>query len=153
MAIALSMRSLAAGRAASRANCCSWQSPLFHPGPQEVCVVWQRNQQVRRIYLNREHIESPQPSWFGESIGRYKNGELVVDTIGFVEHPYSFVDNYRTPRTRALHVVERWKMFGGGNAIEATVMVEDPGAFDAPWWGNRLFACSEEHAVKSMLYA
>jgi hypothetical protein len=52
----------------------------------------------------------------------YENGELIVDTIGFVEHPYSFVDNYRAPHTKALRVVERWKMFGGGNAIEAMVI-------------------------------
>jgi hypothetical protein len=103
---------------------------------QEVWMVWQRNQQVRRIYLNREHSENPQPSWFGESIGRYENGELVIDTLGFVEHPYSFVDNHRTPHTKDLHVVERWKIADGGNVIEATVMVEDPGAFNAPWWGK-----------------
>jgi hypothetical protein len=107
----------------------------FIQTPQEVWMVWQRNQQVRRVYLNREHSENLQPSWFGESIGRYENGELVIDTIGFVEHPYSFVDNYRTPHTKDLHVVERWKILEGGNALEATVTVEDPGAFNAPWSG------------------
>ena len=107
----------------------------FIQTPQEVWIIWQRNQQVRRVYLNREHSENPRPRWFGESIGRYENGELVVDTIGFVEHPYSFVDNYRTPHTKDLHVVERWKIVDGGNALEAAVTVEDPGAFNAPWSG------------------
>jgi hypothetical protein len=107
----------------------------FVQTPSEVWIIWQRNQQVRRVYLNREHSENPKPSWFGESIGRYENGELVVDTIGFVEHPYSFVDNYRTPHTKDLHVVERWKIVDGGNALEAAVTVEDPGAFNAPWSG------------------
>ncbi len=107
----------------------------FIQTPQEIWIIWQRNQQVRRVYLNREHSENPKPSWFGESIGRYENGELVVDTVGFVEHPYSFVDNYRTPHTKDLHVVERWKIVDGGNAVEATVTVEDPGAFNAPWSG------------------
>ena len=107
----------------------------FIQTPQEVWIIWQRNQQVRRVYLNREHSENPKSSWFGESVGRYENGELVVDTVGFVEHPYSFVDNYRTPHTKDLHVVERWKIVDGGNAVEATVTVEDPGAFNAPWSG------------------
>jgi len=98
-------------------------------------MIWQRNQQVRRIYLNREHSENPKPSWFGESVGRYENGELIVDTVGFVEHEYSFVDNYRTPHTKDLHVVERWKIVDGGNGLEAIVTVEDPGAFNAPWSG------------------
>ncbi len=107
----------------------------FIQTPQEVRIIWQRNQWVRRVYLNREHSPNPKPSWFGESVGRYENGELVIDTIGFVEHQYSFVDNYRTPHTKELHVVERWKFVDGGNAIEATVIVEDPGAFNAPWSG------------------
>jgi hypothetical protein len=107
---------------------------FFVQTPQQVWIIWQRNQQVRRVYLNREHSPSPKPSWFGESVGHYENGELVIDTVGFVEHEYSFVDNYRTPHTKDLHVVERWKIVDGGNAIEATVMVEDPGTFNAPWW-------------------
>ena len=110
--------------------------PLFFVQiPQEVWMIWQRNQQVRRIYLNREHSENPKPSWFGESVGRYENGELIVDTVGFVEHEYSFVDNYRTPHTKDLHVVERWKIVDGGDGLEAIVTVEDPGAFNAPWSG------------------
>jgi len=108
---------------------------FFIQTPQEVWIIWQRNQQVRRVYLNREHSENPKPTWFGESVGYYENGELVIDTIGFVEHSYSFVDNYRTPHTKDLHVVERWRIVDGGNAIEATVTVEDPGAFNAPWSG------------------
>jgi hypothetical protein len=107
----------------------------FIQTPQEVWIIWQRNEQVRRIYLNREHSEDPKPSWFGESVGHYENGELVIDTVGFVEHPYSFVDNYRTPHTKDLHVVERWKLVDGGNALEAAVTVDDPGAFNAPWSG------------------
>jgi len=107
----------------------------FIQTPQEVRILWQRDHIVRRIYLNREHSSNLKPSWFGDSVGHYENGELVIDTVGFVEHQYSFVDNYRTPHTKDLHVVERWKMVDGGNAIEATVTVDDPGAFRAPWSG------------------
>jgi hypothetical protein len=32
---------------------------------------------MRRVFLNREHSKNPKPSWFGESVGRYENGELV----------------------------------------------------------------------------
>jgi len=102
---------------------------------QEVWMIWERDHQVRRIYLNREHSPNPKPSWFGESVGRYENGELVIDTVGFIEHPYSFVDNFTTSHTKDLHVVERWKLGDGGNRLESTVTVDDPGAFNAPWSG------------------
>jgi hypothetical protein len=38
---------------------------------------------------------------------------LVIDTVGFIEHSLSFVDNFNTPHTKDLHVVERWKLNDG----------------------------------------
>jgi hypothetical protein len=105
----------------------------FIQTPQEVWIVWERDHHVRRIFLNREHSANPKPSWFGESVGHYENGELVIDTIGFVEHEFSVVDSYATPHTKNLHVVESWRIADDGNMLEATVTVDDPGAFKAPW--------------------
>ena len=31
--------------------------------------------------------------------------------------------------------MERWKLTDAGNALEAIVTVDDPGAFEAPWSG------------------
>jgi len=107
----------------------------FIQTPNVVWMIWERDHQVRRVYLNREHSENPKPSWFGESVGHYENGGLVIDTIGFIEHPLSFVDNITTPHTKDLHVVERWKLTDAGNGLEAIITVEDPGAFKAPWSG------------------
>ena len=108
----------------------------FIQKPNEVWIVWERDHWVRRVYLNRPHSAHPKPEWFGESVGHYENGDtLVIDTIGVSEHPYSFVDNYRTPHTKDLHVVERWKITGGGKGIEVSFRVEDQGAFNMPWGG------------------
>ena len=65
---------------------------------------------MRRVHLNREHSANVKPSWFGEFVGRYENGELVIDTIGLLEHELSVVDSYATPHSKNLHVVERWKI-------------------------------------------
>ena len=105
----------------------------FIQTPQEVWIIWERDHHVRRVFLNRAHSANVKPSWFGESVGHYENGELVVDTIGLAEHEFSVVDSYATPHTKDLHVVERWKLSEGGNMLEATVTVDDPGAFKAPW--------------------
>ena len=104
--------------------------------PQEVWILWQRDHLVRRVFLNRAHSANPAPSWFGESIGHYENGELIIDTVGFIEHPYSFVDNWRTSHSKNLHMVERWKLLGDGNTLEATVTFDDPDAFNVPWSGR-----------------
>ena len=109
---------------------------FFVQTPKEVWIMWQRDQHVRRIYMNVPHSRNIKPSWNGESVGRYENGELVIDTIGFIEHEFGFVDNWRTPHTKDMHVVERWRVVDNGNAIEATVTVDDPGAFKQPWTGR-----------------
>jgi hypothetical protein len=108
----------------------------FIQTPSEVWIMWERDHLVRRVFLNREHGKNVKPSWFGESVGHYENGELVVDTTGLIENEFSVVDSNATPHTKDLHVVERWKVVEGGNALEATVTVDDPGAFKAPWWAK-----------------
>src|SRR3981189_2389276 len=96
-------------------------------------MIWQRDHMVRRIYLTDRHSEAVTPSWFGESIGRYENGELVVDTIG-LSTKMSFLDMYRTPHSEQLHVTERFKLTADGKFLEAFVKVEDEDAFNAPMY-------------------
>ena len=103
----------------------------FLQTPKEVVLIWAEDHQVRHIYLNQPHSPKPTPSWFGESVGRYEGDTLVVDTIGLNTRTY--VDNFRTPHTDKLHVVERFRMIDGGKTLEASVHVEDPGAFTTPW--------------------
>jgi len=110
--------------------------------PKEVLMIWQSDEMVRHIYLTDKHSSNPKPSWFGESIGHYENGDtLVVDTIGL--NTKTFVDNYRTPHTDKLHVVERFKLTNVSSRIEATVTVEDPGAFTTPWSARQIYRRTE----------
>jgi len=106
---------------------------FFVQSPREVLIIYSGDQQVRRVDLDVPHSANPKPSWYGESIGRYENGALVIDTIAFNDK--TFVDNYRTPHTDKLHVVEHWQLADGGKMLEAQFTVEDPGTFVAPWSG------------------
>jgi hypothetical protein len=105
----------------------------FIQTPREVWIVWQFDHQVRRVYLNQPHSAHVISSWYGESVGHYEGDELVVDTIGL--NTRTFVDNYRTPHSEQLHVVERFKVIDGGKTLQATVTVDDPGTFNTPWQG------------------
>ncbi len=100
---------------------------------KEVTLIIELDQQTRHIYLDAAHSRNLKPSWYGESVGHYEGDELVVDTIGLNDK--SFVDNYRTPHTDQIHVVERFKLLDGGKTLQATVTVEDPGAFNGAWTG------------------
>ena len=105
----------------------------FVQTPKVVYMIWQRDHMVRHIFMTDKHSANIKPSWFGESIGRYENGELVVDTIGLAGTPkMSFIDNFRTPHTEKLHVIERFKLIDDGKALEASARVEDPDTFNEP---------------------
>lgn len=97
-----------------------------------IYMMWQRDQHVRRIVLTDKHSEDIKPSWSGESIGRYENGDtLVVDTIG-LQTENSYLDNFRTPHSEKLHVVERFTISPDRNTLTAIVTVNDPEALNEP---------------------
>src|SRR5438132_9656496 len=105
--------------------------------PKEVWMIYSGDQQVRRVYLDVPHSANPKPSWYGESVGNYDGDTLVIDTIGL--NTKTVVDPYRTPHTEKLHVVERWRMVDGGQAMEVSFTVDDPDVFYEPWAGMRRY--------------
>ena len=124
----------------------------FVQTPTQVLMIWQQDAQIRRVYLNQPHSANPKPSWYGESIGHYENSDtLVVDTIGLNDK--TFVDNYRTPHTTQLHVIERFKLIDGGRTIEVNVRVEDPGAFTTPWNAIQRYRRVEDGPMAEMVCA
>jgi hypothetical protein len=98
---------------------------------KDVRMIWMQDHQIRDIRLDAEHPADVKPSWYGDSVGHYEGDTLVVDTVGITTKAY--VDNYQTPHTQALHVIERYHLIDGGNTLEVNIHVEDPGAFTAPW--------------------
>jgi hypothetical protein len=105
---------------------------FFYQTPDHVTVINQGGPEIRRIYLNVPHAKDLKPTWYGESVGHYENGDtLVIDTIGI--SPKSYLDNYRTPHTDQLHVVERWKLAADAQTVDVSVYVEDPGALTMPY--------------------
>ena len=104
----------------------------FYQTAEKIVVINEGGPEIRHIYLNVTHSKDVKPSWYGELIGHYENADtLVIDTIGISAK--SFIDNYRTPHTDQLHVVERWKIAADGKTVDVSVFVEDPGAFTTPW--------------------
>jgi hypothetical protein len=102
----------------------------FVQTPKQVTMIFAGDAQVRRVYLNVPHSANPKPSWYGESVGHYEGDTLIVDTIGMNSKTY--LDNYRTPHTEKLHVVERWKSIDD-KTLEVAVTVDDPETFYQSW--------------------
>ncbi|HYK81204.1 MAG TPA: hypothetical protein VEU95_16340, partial [Micropepsaceae bacterium] len=131
---------------------CAGRTVYFIQTPKEVTIINEGDQQVRHVYLNVPHSARPTPSWYGESIGHYEGGDtLVIDTIGLNDK--TFIDNYRTPHTTRLHVVERWKLARGDQTLEVDIRVEDPGAFTTPWSARQVYTRTRQGAMTEQVCA
>jgi len=121
------------------------QPIYFIQTAKEVLIVNELNTQIRHVYLNVPHSVRLTSTWYGESVGHYDGDELVIDTIGLNDK--TFVDNYRTPHTDQLHVVERFKLIDGGKTLQVTMSIEDPGAYNMPWTAIQRWRRTEDRAM------
>jgi hypothetical protein len=103
----------------------------FLQTPQQVTILYQRNMQARRIYLNERPPQNAKPSWYGYSVGRYEGSTLVVDTIALDKR--SLIDRFGTPHGERLHVVERYTLSPGDHMLIVDFTVDDPDTFTAVW--------------------
>lgn len=108
----------------------------FLQAPDQLTILYENNQQVRRVYMNQKHPENIERSWYGHSIGHYEGDTLVIDTIGQVD--FTEVDRFGTLHTEALHVVERYRVVDD-EFMEVIFMVEDQGAYTIPWRGKAIY--------------
>jgi len=87
--------------------------------PEKVTMLYEEDHEVRRVRMNQPHPARLTPSWYGDSVGHYEGDTLVIDTVGFKIGPFSAVDQYGTPFTQALHVVERYRLIDYEGAKDA----------------------------------
>jgi len=121
----------------------------FLQTPGEVTLLNSGGPEIRHIFLNVPHSANPKLSWYGESVGHYEGGDtLVVDTIGL--SPKSYVDDFRTPHTDKLHVVERFKLSADHKNLEALITVDDPGAFTRQWSAVQRFDLRKRPLTESV---
>ena len=85
----------------------------------------------RTIFTDgRPHPKDPNPSFLGDSVGRWEGDTLVTDAVGFNEA--TWLDQAGHPHTEALHIVERFTRHERGDAA-LPVTIDDPHAYTAPW--------------------
>jgi hypothetical protein len=78
--------------------------------PNSIAILHVFDHEVRHVRLNQAHPAQLTPSWFGDSVGHYEGDTLVIDTVGIKTDPYTMVDQFGTPHTQALHVIERYRL-------------------------------------------
>ena len=93
-------------------------------GKDEVTILYNQDDQVRRVRLNVSHPKHVAPSAMGDSIGHYEKDTLVVDTVGVKVGPLTMADGYGSPQSEVLHLVERYRLLDAGVVREAATRHE-----------------------------
>jgi hypothetical protein len=128
----------------------------LHPFPMEiiqlknrVILVFEFNHFIRQIYTDgRKHNTDLGPTWMGDSIGRWEEDTLVVDTIGFNDK--TWLDRAGHPHSDALHVVERFRRVDQ-NTLQDDLTIEDPKAYTKPWSGHLVFRLKPDWKITEMV--
>jgi hypothetical protein len=133
---------------------------LMLQAPDHITMLYEQDHEVRHVRMNQQHPANLTPSWYGDSVGHYEGDTLVIDTVGIKsDRKFAMLDLYGTPYTKALHVVERYRLIdyeaakdglerdrkenqkaGGGidrnfrgMHLQVVFTVEDRGVFTTPW--------------------
>ncbi len=85
--------------------------------------------------VNPAHPVDPDPTWMGDSVGRWEGDTLVIDTVGF--NTRTELSGYK--HSESLHIVEKFKR-PDASTLEYEATLEDPEVFVKPWTVSRRFA-------------
>ncbi|HWK74485.1 MAG TPA: hypothetical protein VNQ81_09470 [Povalibacter sp.] len=99
--------------------------------PKVVYLLMEYGQHVRRVYIDGQHPENPDPTWLGHSIGHWEGRSLVIDTVGFNDQ--SWLDMRGHPHSEALHLIERYTLSEDGQSLQYDVTIDDPEMYAKPW--------------------
>ena len=132
-------------------------NPRFHCTAVNILFDWEFNQNVNEIIqtddeialrygfmdIERtismdmdEHPDDIVPSRAGHSIGRWEDGALIVDTIGFEAGFIAAGPGGLVPHSEDLHVVERFNYDAETQGLTRSYTAEDPRYFTGTYTGQ-----------------
>lgn len=117
------------------ANCLPTGVPRLAPYPWRIVqspdiafFLFEGNiHSYRQIFMDgRSHSKDPNPTWYGESIGKWEGNTLVIDTTAFNDR--FWFDFAGHPHSDRLHTIERYRRPDLGH-LEWETTIDDPGAY------------------------
>lgn len=88
--------------------------------PEQVTILMEAHQQVRRVFVDALHPEGVFPQRNGHSIGHWEGSTLVVDTTGIKAITFGAV-----PHSDRMHVVERIRTIDDGDTLVNEITMTD----------------------------
>ncbi len=105
--------------------------------PERVVILYESWHIFRSIPTDgRSHPKNLDPTWFGNSVGKWDGDTLVIDVTGMNDK--TNLDTNGHPHSDQLHLVERLRRIGP-KTMSYEVTVDDPKAYTQPWKQSRVF--------------
>ena len=113
-----------------------WQGPngghnRIVQSPGYVTIVHEEYQDRRIIPVDGQPHHGIK-QWLGDSVGRWENDVLIVETNNFLDKTNYEWANIWSRASDTLRLIERFERVGP-QSIEYTLTVEDPKTFTRPW--------------------
>lgn len=105
--------------------------------PDRVVILYESWHIFRSIPTDgRSHPKNLDPTWFGNSVGKWDGDTLVIDVTGLNDK--TSLDTNGHPHSDQLHLIERLRRTGP-KTMSYEVTVDDPQAYVQPWKQSRVF--------------
>src|SRR5579862_4098642 len=97
--------------------------------PQRIFMFFEYEHTFRTIWMDGRPLpKDPDPSYFGESVGRWEGNTLVVETVGFNDRTQ--LDGM--PHSDAAKLTESYTRVAP-NTVNLMLKAEDPKDYTKPW--------------------
>jgi hypothetical protein len=117
--------------------------------PDFIYFLYEYNESYRTIAMNAKHSEDPDPTWFGEAVGKWEGDTLVVDAIGFNDR--AWLDPIGHPRSEKLHLIEHWRRVDRDTLVN-DLTIDDPVIYAKPWNGQLTFKLDHNGELRESIY-
>ncbi len=105
--------------------------------PGRTILFFEYGHFVRQVFTDgREHVKDSNPTWMGDSIGKWEGDTLVVDSTGFNEKTWLDVTGH--PHSEDLHVTERLRR-ADHDTLMIDITIDDPRAYTEPLTTKRKY--------------
>jgi len=99
--------------------------------PQEIVMLSETADPPRQIYTDGRSLpKNPEPSWMGNSVGRWQGDTLVVETNGLNDR--GWLDGFGHPRSEAMQITERYHRHDFGH-MDLEITFNDPQSYTRPF--------------------
>jgi hypothetical protein len=111
-----------------------------------VIMIFEYQSLIRQIFTDgRGHPQDLEPTYMGNSTGKFEGNTLVIDTIGFNDK--TWLDPMGLPHSDQMHVVEHLRRVDHDTLVDEYT-IDDPKAYTKPWTAQKVFKLKPDWQIK-----